>query len=193
MKKSILLITIFLIHSQLFAGEWQVKKNAKNLVQFTSTTPLLDFDGITNMIDGYMYSEGKTTIGKNTILYFEVNLNSVETGIGKRDRDMREEVLETHRWPTTYFQGTISKIEKMDVAFITYNIVVQGKIFIHGVEREMEIPGKIIIKDDIINVQSDFSVFLKDFNIEAPSLLAFIKVAEEIKLHLNFYLEEIKQ
>lgn len=193
MKKSILLITIFLIHFQLLAGEWHVKKNAKNLVQFTSTTTLLDFDGITNMIDGYMYSEGKTTIGKNTILYFEVNLNSVETGIGKRDRDMREEVLETHRWPTTYFQGTISKIEKMDVAFITYNIVVQGKIFIHGVEREMEIPGKIIIKDDIINVQSDFSVFLKDFNIEAPSLLAFIKVAEEIKLHLNFYLEEIKQ
>jgi len=31
---------------------------------------------------------------------------------------------------------------------------------------------------------------LKDYNIEAPSLLAFIKVAQEIKLNLNFKLEQ---
>ena len=55
---------------------------------------------------------------------------------------------------------------------------------------EMEIPGEITIKDDRMNIKTNFSVFLNEFDIEAPSLLAFIKVAEEIKLNLNFYLKK---
>ncbi len=41
-----------------------------------------------------------------------------------------------------------------------------------------------------MTVSCDFSVFLKDYEIEAPSLLAFIKVADEIKLNLNFTLRK---
>jgi hypothetical protein len=42
-----------------------------------------------------------------------------------------------------------------------------------------------------MNVVCNFSVFLKDYEIEAPTLLAFIKVAQEIKLELDFQLEKI--
>jgi len=54
----------------------------------------------------------------------------------------------------------------------------------------MKIPAIIKIQNGTMNVQTRFSAFLKDYNIEAPSLLAFIKVAEEIKLSLNFYLQK---
>ena len=183
-------ILVFLIISCFTYGdEWHVKKGYDNLVKFTSSTIVLDFDGTTNNIDGYIYWEGKELFtGKNEI-YFEVPLNTVKTGIGKRDRDMREDVLETNLWPITYFKGNIVNV-KQNKNQNKYTIKVKGKMFIHGVEKELEIPGDIKIENEIMSVTSNFSVFLKDYNIEAPSLLAFIKVAQEIKLNLNFKLEQ---
>jgi len=185
-----ILFLFLIIVKPTFADEWHVKKDAKNLVKFTSTTTVLDFDGTTNNIDGYFYWDGKEIFtGKNEI-YFEVDLNTVKTGIGKRDRDMREDVLETKKWPTTYFKGSITEFNKNGNK---YSVKVIGKMFIHGVEKEIIIPGEIKIENGIMNIQTKFSVYLKDFNIEAPSLLAFIKVSQEIKLDLNFNLEQTKE
>ena len=63
----------------------------------------------------------------------------------------------------------------------------------HGIEKELSINATINVKNDLMNVICNFSVFLEDHEIEAPSLLAFIKVAEEIKLHLDFELEKIEE
>ena len=49
------LFLLFLIPSIMFSEEWQVKKSEDNLVKFTSSTAVLDFDGITSEIDGYIY------------------------------------------------------------------------------------------------------------------------------------------
>ncbi|MCH7827779.1 MAG: YceI family protein [Bacteroidetes bacterium] len=116
-------------------------------------------------------------------------MNTVKTGNGKRDRDMREDVLETEKWPITYFKGSFIKVEKKDNQNI-YSVKILGKMFVHGVEKEIEIPGEIKIVDGVMTVESKFSIYLNDYDIEAPSLLAFIKVAEEIKLKLNFKLKQ---
>lgn len=182
---------LLLLPISIIAEEWHVKKSNDNLVKFTSSTSLLDFDGITSDIDGYIYWEGEEVFGLNNQIYFEVNLNSVKTGIGKRDRDMREDVLETDKWPKTSFKGLISKFNKSENDQNIYVVTAEGIMFLHGNEKEMEINAEIEIKNRLMNVVSNFSVFLNDFEIEAPSLMAFIKVAEEIKLHLNFQLEKI--
>jgi polyisoprenoid-binding protein YceI len=191
MKKIIFIINIFLIASFIYAEEWQVKESSKNSVKFISSTTLLDFEGNTSKIDGYLYWEGEKIFEENNELYFEVDLNSVETGNGKRDRDMREEVLETDKWQFTKFKGTITSFTKEE-SEEKYNVITKGKMFIHGKAKELEIPGVITFNGDEMNIQANFSVFLEDYNIEAPSLLAFIKVAEEIKLKLNFYLSKSK-
>ena len=189
--KNIILFMLIVFPTLVFSEEWHVKKSENNLVKFTSSTALLDFDGITSDIDGYIFWEGSELFGKNNELYFEVNLNSVETGIGKRDRDMREDVLETDKWPKASYMGNISKFVKIESDSNQYLVLVMGKMFIHGHEKEIEIEANINIDDEGMNVSVYYSVFLKDYEIEAPSLLAFIKVAEEIKLHLNFRLSKI--
>lgn len=192
MKKHFyVLMFLFLLPSFILSEEWHVKKSDKNLVKFTSSTPVLDFDGITSNIDGYIYWKGEKIFDKENEIYFEVDLNSIETGIGKRDRDMREDVLETDKWPKTSFRGTI--VEVKNVGENNFNVISEGKMFIHGHTKDIKVSANITIKDDIMSVTSDFSVFLKDYEIEAPSLLAFIKVAEEIKLHLEFQLEKYSE
>ena len=191
--KKIILYLLFMVPSLVFSEEWHVKKSDDNLVKFTSSTSLLDFDGITNNIDGYIYWEGEDVLGENNEIYFEVDLNSVETGIGKRDRDMREDVLETDKWPKTYFKGTITETNTNNKIPNKYNVVTTGKMFLHGKEKDLVINALIQIDENLMGITCDFSIFLDDYDIEAPSLLAFIKVAEEIKLHLNFQLEKIKE
>ena len=193
MKKYILLIIIFLIPAILVGEEWHVKKTEKNLVKFISSTTLLDFEGITSNIDGYIYWEGEEIFGQKNEIYFEVDLNSVETGNGKRDRDMREDVFETDKWPMTSFKGEINKVIKSQENDNKYNISALGKMFIHGHEKAMPIEAVIEVNNTSMNVFCEFSVLLKDYEIEAPSLLAFIKVADEIKLQLNFQLEKIME
>ena len=191
MKIKHITLVLFLLPVLIIAEEWHVKKSENNLVKFISSTALLDFEGITDNIDGYIYWKGEELFGLENEIYFEVDLNSVETGIGKRDRDMREDVLETDKWPKTSYRGEIKKVEKADGKSGEYKISALGKMFLHGHNKIIPVDAIINISNDEMTVNCNFSVMLEDYEIEAPSLLAFIKVADEIKLQLNFKLEKI--
>ena len=104
---------------------------------------------------------------------------------------MREDVLETDKWPKTSFRGKVVHVQHVETN--KYKVISEGVIFIHGHKKDLKINADITVQDSIMNITCDFSVFLKDYKIEAPSLLAFIKVAEEIKLHLNFQLTKIAE
>ena len=192
MNQYIPIILLLLFSAMASAGEWHVDKNAQNEVRFTSEVVVLTFDGVTDQIDGYLYWEGEKMFEKNSQLQFDVDLNTVETGIGKRDRDMRD-VLATDKWPVTTFKGTISEYSKIDSSVTAYRVTSKGTIFIHGVERELEVPAIVVREGDQMHVTARFMVLLKDFDIEAPSLAAFVKVSQEIRLKVDFYLSEFTE
>lgn len=173
----------------LLSKDWQVDKSADNKVTFYSSTSLLDFEGVTDKIDGYIYWEGDKVFGDKSEIYFEVQLAAFETGIGKRDRDMREDVLQTNKYPIASFTGSFIKVKK---TASNYTVVAKGEMSLHGHKKEMEISGIITFEENSMNIKSNFSLFLKDYEIIAPSLMAFVKVAEEIKLELDFNLHEAK-
>ncbi|MCB9058192.1 MAG: YceI family protein [Calditrichae bacterium] len=178
---------IFLFHCNLFAGDWQVDKDGDNQVLFKSTTTLLDFEGTTKNIDGYLYWEGENMLPAGTEFYLEVQPATFETGIGKRDSDMRSDVLETYDYPISSFKGTLNKSDRDGN---TYNVIASGMFDLHGVEKKMEIPVTITQDGKKLKVKTEFSILLKDYNIEAPSLMAFVKVAQEITLEVKFELLE---
>ena len=89
----ILAICFFTYYSS-FSKEYNVDKSAKNIVKFISDAPMEDFEGITDKIDGYLINDDISNL-KNSEFYFEVDLNSVKTGIALRDRHMREDYLNT--------------------------------------------------------------------------------------------------
>ncbi|KAA3612072.1 MAG: YceI family protein [Calditrichaeota bacterium] len=183
---SLKLVIILLFSASLHAGEWQVDKKANNSVIFSSTTTLLDFQGKTSAIDGYYYNEGDSLFGEKNELYFEVQLATFDTGNGKRDRDMREDVLETDKHPLSFFKGTISKVHQAEEG---YTVTAVGDLSLHGIVQKMAIIAQVVEMDNGIKISSAFSFLLKDFKIAAPSLLAFVKVAEKIEIEVNFELK----
>jgi len=182
-------LVLIILFSIVTAEERQVDRNGKNSVVFHSTTTLLDFEGTTENIDGYLYWEGDSLIPKGSEFYFEVKPATFRTGIGKRDSDMRKDVLETDKYPVSSFKGKIFETERLKN---TIKIKAKGIFSLHGKTKEITVTAKIKQVKKKLLIQSNFSLFLKDYMIDAPSLMAFVKVAQEIKLSLSFELLEVK-
>jgi hypothetical protein len=62
---------------------------------------------------------------------------------------------------------------------------------LHGKVQQLVINGNASLNGDELIVDSQFSIFLKDFDIEAPSLMAFVKVAQEIKIIVRLTMKRI--
>lgn len=177
-------IFLLFLTLNLFAEEYHVDKSATNEVKFISDAPIENFEGITNQIDGYLYFEDGDFL-KNSQFYFEVDLNSLDTGIGLRNRHMRENYLHTDKYPITYYKGKIIKSDT--VTENEFKIVTDGTIFIHGVEQPLTVEVTMVNKHKRFNIKCQFNVKLSDFNIKIPSIM-FYKINETMDLRLNFYI-----
>lgn len=173
--------------SFLVAGEYQVDKDKKNLVKFISDAPIEDVEGITDKIDGYFIWEVEDVTSKSEI-YFEVDLNSLDTGIGLRNRHMRENYLHTDKFPFTHYKGKITGSKRKDDT--TYTVVTDGMISIHGIEKPLSVQGTITkTGENGFRIMTTFQVKLSDFNIEIPSIM-FYKINETIELVLDFFVRK---
>ena len=185
MKK--VLVVLICLAALLTAGEYQVDKNQENLVKFISDAPIEDFEGTTSKIDGYLYWQGEDLTSESEI-YLEVDLNSLDTGIGLRNRHMRENYLETDKFPITYFQGKIVSSTKKTEDVVVLNS--EGSIFIHAIKRPLSVKGTMNAAGEGYRIQAEFIVKLSDFEIEIPSIM-FYKINEDMQLILDFYIKEI--
>lgn len=183
-----LLLSLFLIHTGLTA-EYQVDKSQKNLVKFISDAPLENFEGVTDKIDGYLFFEGDNLL-QNSELYFEVDLNSLDTGIGLRNTHMRENYLETSNFPFTHFTGKLIHLEKTSEN--SYQAKAQGKMFIHGVEKEMIVDGVLMQVDDGFRIQAKFITPLSEYKIKIPKIM-FFKIDENIQVEVDFYVKRVEK
>ena len=171
-------------------GEWHVDRKAGgNQVEYTSSVAAFSFSGETDQIDGFIYWEGDSLSVENSQLHFEVNLASFDSGIGKRDRDMRE-VLDTDKWPKAVYKGEITELAEVDSTVTAFRVETRGTLSLHGVDRAIGVPGLVVVEGERSKVEAAFSIELADYGIEAPSLAAFVKVSQKIDLEVSVSLGE---
>ena len=170
------------------AGEWHVDGTAANEIEFTSEVIALTFSGVSDKVDGYFYWEGGKPFEREGQVYFEVDVRSLDTGIGKRDRDMRD-VLGAKKWPMATYKARVVGVAA-DTAGAGFRVRTKGAFSLHGVERELEIDGLVRREGEALIATSEFTVRLTDHQIEAPSLAAFVKVSDEVAVRVEIHLKE---
>jgi polyisoprenoid-binding protein YceI len=167
--------------------EYQVDTKAKNNVKFISDAPVEDFEGVTSKIDGYLVHDGEE-VSAGSELYFEVDLRTLDTGIGLRNRHMREDYLHTDKYPYAKYSGNVSKAWKSGKGT---EVMVSGNMDIHGKKKALDVRGVITPVSNGIRIKTSFEVKLTDHNIEVPQLM-FVKISEVMKLELDFHLKRVK-
>lgn len=168
------LITISL-HAQLYKN-----KAEQGVISFYSQTPLEDIDAT---------SKKATVVLKTTTNDIQIGVPMISFKFKKplMEEHFNENYVETEKYPTCTFKGKI--IEAVDFSKDgEYNVNVKGIMDLHGVQKEIEAPGVIIIKGKEITVSSSFKIRVADYNIKVPSL--YVKnIAEVVDVKVNSVLE----
>lgn len=176
----------------LEAQEYHVALDRENRVRFVSDAPLEDFEGITHGIDGFLFLAGEGLEGETDLeaseFYFEVDLASLDTGMGLRNRHMRENYLETDDFPFASFRGRVAALQPEAPG--RYRALTRGVFTIHGVAREREIQCTAESQAEALRVRCAFQVILSDHDIPIPKLM-FMKIDEVMELDLDFYLSPV--
>jgi len=184
---AVLWAAVFGIPAAIAGQEFQVDLEADRTVRFISRATIDDFDGVTDRIDGYVLLDAPTLEeargGEGTAFYFEVELASLDTGIGLRNRHMRDNYLEVKKYPHATFEGGIPEIST--VLGAGYRITAAGTFTAHGMSLELEIPCDVTPEGEGHRVRCAFEVLLSDLDIEIPQIM-FLKLANEIRLELDF-------
>ena len=171
------------------AQEYQVDLTRENQVSFLSDAPLEDFEGVTDRVDGFVFLEGEGLVGGTDLavseFFFEVDLASLDTGLGLRNRHMRENYLETDKYPLTTYAATVEAVRSAGNGGLL--ITARGTMNLHGVERELDLGCEVTSNHELYRASCSFEVLLSDYDIKIPSLM-FMKISDAISIELVFFL-----
>ncbi len=168
------------------AQEYHVDLERRRSVRFVSGAPFGDFEGRTERIDGYVLLEEGSLMagGAGGKIYFEVELASLDTGMGLRDRHMRENYLETERFPYAEYSAEIEGV-RVDSGG-GWIVTASGTFRVHGVGRPLSAECPVSPTGGGYRVRCEFQVRLPDHDIEIPSLM-FLKISEVVELTVDFH------
>ena len=97
---------------------------------------------------------------------------------------MREEVLETARYPEIVFESTSVSAEK--VMDSQYRARISGNMSMHGVTRQCVIDAQVIAGEDTLRANGEFPLRQSDFNIKQVSAVGgTIKLKDELKFSFD--------
>lgn len=164
----------------------------RDLVSFTSDAPIELIVGKTSGIKGTIKIDETMDLSKPFSAVFDVDLASIDTGIALRNEHMRDNFLETKKFPKATFtvknQPGVSGVLK-DRQKIT--IKATGDFALHGVTVKKSVPVDLTFykscKDtqekfercDLIQIKSTFNVPFNDHKINRPQVV-FQKLADTV-------------
>jgi hypothetical protein len=94
-----------------------------------------------------------------------------------------EKYMESEKFPRSSFQG---KIVGFDLSSSeVQHVKAIGKLTIHGVTREVDIPGTLQIQGKTIALKSKFMIKLMDYNIKVPQIV-WQNIAQQVEVTVNF-------
>lgn len=171
------------------AGDFVVRPGKDSKVVFTSSAAMETFDGKTDRLEGHI-SVDPSTVGDSISVHLEVDLASLDTGLKKRNQHMRENHLETDKYPKAVFDGAAvltpagAKLEPgRAVAF-----QVEGTFSLHGVSRRLRCDATATYLPQPgagrIAFTAAFPVTLSDYSIKRPEFL-FLKLAETQRVRVS--------
>jgi len=169
----------------------------RDVVTFTSKAPLETIVGKTGHIIGFVETDPENIM--NTKAKFEVDLTSVKTGIDMRDGHMRDQYLETSKFPKAVFE--LSKVLKADKVNLenqkSFDMTVEGIFTVHGESLTVTIPMTITfyaeteftqdrLPGELLHVVGNWDILLSDYKIKRPQFV-IMKLEDKQKIYIDFF------
>jgi polyisoprenoid-binding protein YceI len=178
MKKLIYLTSFFMMF-MIFNLNAQSKYFTKEgRAVFFSKTPMETIEGTNKKVTSVMdISTGQ--------IEFSVLMKAFEFQKALMQEHFNENYVESDKFPKSVFENAANVKWTVDG---TYPVKVSGKMTIHGVTKDITVPGTFEIKGGKINGKSTFNILLSDYNIVIPNLVKD-KMMESFKVDVDLNYE----
>jgi polyisoprenoid-binding protein YceI len=101
------------------------------------------------------------------------------------ERETRETVLETAKYPEIVFEGSNISAKKTGEGF--YRAEVTGNLTLHGVTQLQTVPAHVSVIGDTIRVSGEVPLRQSDYGIRLASAVGgALKVKDEVKIAFEF-------
>jgi hypothetical protein len=94
-----------------------------------------------------------------------------------------EKYMESEKYPKSSFQGKIVGFDITQKGVQQVKAV--GKLSIHGITKDIEVPGTVEVRDGQLLVKSKFMVKLVDYNIKVPQII-WKNIAQQVEVNIDF-------
>lgn len=182
MKRSFFLIAVI----TLFASMSSIAQNKyftkEGKAHFLSKAPLEQIEGTNRKVTSVMdISTGQ--------IEFSVLMKAFEFEKALMQEHFNENYVESDKFPKATFKGNIENFDKINwTTDGTYPVKVTGKMTIHGVTKDITVPGTFEIKGGKINGKSTFNILIKEYDIAIPNLVKE-KVSESVSIDVDLNYE----
>jgi polyisoprenoid-binding protein YceI len=96
------------------------------------------------------------------------------------NRELREIVLETAKYPEITFKSTEVAIKPITGG--QFQAKVGGNLMLHGITRHITIPTQVTMSGDALRARGEFTVHRSDYNVKATSAFhGLVRVRDKIK------------
>jgi hypothetical protein len=161
MKKFISIIILLFVIQNIRAQN--IYKCNSGEVTFYSKAPVEDITAVSHNMNSILNTS-------NNEIVFVVPMRSFKFKKALMQEHFNEKYMESDKYPNTTYKGKING--KIDYAKDgEYEITSTGILTIHGVDKPRTEKGKLVIKNGMLTIQSEFNVAIKDHDITVPKLL----------------------
>ncbi len=140
----------------------QVFNTSTGNVNFVSKTKFEEFSATNSQVSAAISAD-------KGVIQFKVPVNSFQFEKALMQTHFQENYMESATFPTSTFKGKIKdltsvKFNKDGV----YDVVTDGSFEMHGVTKEISVPGKITVKGSSLKLNADFTILCSDYEIKIP-------------------------
>ncbi len=177
MKKIVLVAALVASANAMFAQTYMTR-TAK--VSFNATSPKSPekIEAVNNEVASILNA-------KTGDFVFQVPVKSFKFERELMQQHFNENYMESDKFPKSDFKGKVTDMSAVNLAKDgTYNVTVAGKLTIHGVTKEVSVPGTITVKGKEATAKTKFNVKMADYNIAVPAVVAD-KLAKEAAISID--------
>lgn len=170
-------------------GTWNVDRSVDSFVGYRVKEELVGTGfttavGRTNDVSGSFVVEGNTAKSGSV----EANLSTLKSDQSFRDNALRNQALETGRFPAATFTltGEVALPESL-VAGQALTTALVGELTLHGVTKQVEIPIETTVSGEYLVVVGSIEIVFADYDIDRPSAQRVVSVEDRGIMELQLF------
>jgi polyisoprenoid-binding protein YceI len=182
MKKLILIILCLSIGS--FAADAQKFLTKTGHIKFYSDSPLEKIEAHNRQVNSAFDAATGDFV-------FKVLIKSFEFEKALMQEHFNENYLESDKFPNATFVGKIVNIKDLNIGKDgLYNVMVEGKLTIHGVTQQVKEKGTFEMKSGKISGKAKFNILLADYKIKIPGAVTN-NISKSIEITVDLVLDKV--